>query len=68
MKKKILSVLLVAAMAISMAACGLSAPAGGDNNAAGTEAGGTTATADATSTVTAGTTATAPQHDFWNYV
>ena len=47
MKKKILSVLLVAAMAISMAACGLSAPAGGDNNAAGTEAGGTTATADA---------------------
>lgn len=39
MKKKILSVLLCAAMVVSMTACGLKAPAeSGDSNAAGTEA------------------------------
>lgn len=53
MKKKILSVLLVATMTISMTACGLSAPTtGGDNNAAGTEQGGaTTPSADAVTLV-----------------
>lgn len=40
MKKKILSVLLCAAMAVSMTACGLSSPTDkGESNAAGTEAG-----------------------------
>lgn len=47
MKKKILSVLLCAAMVVSMTACGLKAPAeSGDSNAAGTEAQKQTEAAD----------------------
>lgn len=47
MKKKIVSLLLAAAMTFSMAACGLSSPTDGGEAAGGTQSAGTTPTADA---------------------